>query len=380
MSTGWTAPGTSGSSDQPGPGAPETSEDASHEVPEGANGEAGHPGRPRRELAENVPLFPLRPLSLGEVFGAAVRIYRLRAKTVLGLAAAVYGVAFALTTVLTGAGMVPFIGEMQATMDNPDAAPIGPDASDLVLTVVSSAISGIISMFAASLVTVALTRVAIGEATGEPVSGSQMWSTARRLAVPAIAISALIAVASVLAFSVPLALGALPVLLVQEAGVVTIGAVLLGLALGVLAMIWIWARTILAVPALVVEDAGILGSLRRSFAMTRGRRLWRVLGTGALLYLVYTIALQVVAGVFGFVGGIVYVAILLGSSMQALVVAMTVLTLITMIGSYIATFLLAPFLSAGFAAVYADNRMRHEAWDVELTRRSRENWDTGGMR
>src|SRR5690625_7192157 len=84
MSTGWTAPGWTG---QP----------AGHE-PGPANGSGGPAPQPttgpQRELVQQVPLFPLRPLNVGEVLGAAVRIYRVRPKPVLGLAAAVYGIAF----------------------------------------------------------------------------------------------------------------------------------------------------------------------------------------------------------------------------------------------------------------------------------------------
>ena len=100
-----------------------------------------------------------------------------------------------------------------------------------------------------------------------------------------------------------------------------------------------------------------------------------LLGTAVLLYLVYTIAVQVIAGVFGILGFIVYLAILLATSFEGLVLGMILLTIISMAGSYAATFLLAPFLSAGFVAVYADSRMRHEAWDVELLRQAREAWD-----
>ena len=114
--------------------------------------------------------------------------------------------------------------------------------------------------------------------------------------------------------------------------------------------------------------------------MTRGRRLWRVLGIGALLYLLYTFAVQVIAGVFSTIAMIAYFAILLASSFEAVVLGMIVLTVLMMVGSYVATFLLAPFLSAGFVALYADGRMRHEAWDVELTRRAREAWDADGVR
>ncbi|GAA1485829.1 glycerophosphodiester phosphodiesterase [Brachybacterium fresconis] len=377
MSTGWTAPGSSESSDLPAADHPA-------EGPATGPGPAGGAPSdgPRRELVQSLPLFPLRPLGLGEVLGAAVRIYRLRARTVLALAAAVYGVAFVIMTFTTGAGMIPMMGDMQAMMEDPtsSAASSGGtfSASDTVLTVVSSVVSWVITMLAASLVTAALTAVAIGEATGHTITGAQMRARTRTLALPAIGISILVGLLTVIAVGVPTALGVLPLVLMREATVLTIGALLVGLGIGVLAAIWVWARTILAIPALVIEDTGVLGSIARAFRLTAGRKLWRVLGIGVLLYVIYSLAVQVLAGVFGFVAGLAYFVILLASSMQAIVLGMMVLTVISMLGSYLATVLLAPFLSAGFAALYADSRMRHEAWDVELTRRARQSWDADG--
>lgn len=374
MSTGWTAPGStapeppSGSGPAAGPDGP---------------GPAGSPGArpagPRRELVQQLPLFPLRPLSLGEVLSAAVRIYRLRARDVLVLAAAVYGVAFVLITVITGAGMIPFIGQMQAVVEDPTAqAPGASFAGDALTTVASSLITVVITILATALVTVALTRIAIGEATGDPLPSGQIGATVRRLALPAIVVSAIVSLLGMLAVAIPSVLGALPLIIIQEPGVLTIGSLLAGLAIGVLAGIYIWSRTILAVPALVIEGGGILTAVRRTFAMTAGRRLWRVLGIGVLLYVLYMIATQTIAGVFGVVATVVYIAILLASQMQALAVGVALMTVIMMLGSYIASFLLAPFLSAGLVAVYADNRMRHEAWDVELNRRARAAHDTAG--
>lgn len=374
MSTGWTAPGSSESSDLPAADHPA-------EGPATGPGPAGGAPSdgPRRELVQSLPLFPLRPLGLGEILGAAVRIYRLRARTVLSLAAAVYGVAFVIITFTTGAGMIPMMGDMQAMMEDPEAASGEPfSAADALLTVGSSAITGVITMLAASLVTVALTAVAIGEATGHPITGAQMRSRTRKLALPAIGISILVGLLSLIAVGVPTALGVLPLVLVQEASALTIGALLVGLGIGVLAAVWVWARTILAIPALVIEDTGVLGSIARAFRLTAGRKLWRVLGIGVLIYLIYSLAVQVFAGVFGFVAGLAYFVILLASSMQAVVLGMMVLTVISMLGTYLATVLLAPFLSAGISALYADNRMRHEAWDVELTRRARQSWDADG--
>ena len=374
MSTQWTAPGAP----DPAPGAPGPVPGAyGAPGPAPSSGTAG----PQRELTQSMPLFPLRPLGVGEVLGAAVRIYRLRARSVLGVAAAVYGVAFVIMTLSTGASMVPMLGDMQSMFDDPDAPSTAfTSVQEIVLFILSTAVTGVITMVATALVTVALTRVALGEATGEHVPTAQMWATMRRRGLPAIGLSLLVGVLSMVVFFVLMGLGAAPLLVLQEASWLTIVPLLLGLLLGLLGMVWVWARTVLAVPALVLEATGVVGALRRSFALTRGRRLWRVLGIGALLYLLYTFAVQVIAGVFSTIAMIAYFAILLASSFEAVVLGMIVLTVLMMVGSYVATFLLAPFLSAGFVALYADGRMRHEAWDVELTRRAREAWDADGVR
>lgn len=372
MSTQWTAPGSTGAGDPQDAGTPV-------DIPAPApHGPDGGPVGPRRELVQALPLFPLRPLGLGEVLGAAVRIYRLRPKAVLGVSAAVFGVAFVLITLGTGASMVPLVGDMQAVMQDPEAEADFGSVGDMVLLLLSSVVTALLTTISSSLVTVALTRLSLGEATGEGVSTAQMWATMRRRGAAAIAVALLAGLLALVAILLPTALGALPLLLLQEASALTILPLLLGVLAGVLAAVWVWARTLLAVPALVLEDAGVLGALRRAFALTRGRRLWRVLGTGVLLYLLYTVASQVIAGVFGTVASFLYMAILLAGSFETLLLGIMVMTVISMLGSYAGVFLLAPFLSAGIVAVYADARMRHEAWDIELTRRARAVWDGAG--
>jgi MFS family permease len=279
--------------------------------------------------------------------------------------------------------MLPMVGDMQAVMQDPAAEadiPFTGSVGDIVLTVVTSVITGLVTMIASSLVTVALTRVALGEAVGAPVPTSEMWATMRRRGLPALGTSLLIGLLSMLLFAVPFLLGLAPILVVREPGWLTIGPILLGTVLGLLAMLWLWARTVLAIPALVIEDTTVLGALRRSFALTRGRRLWRVLGIALLLYLAYMLVVQVISGVTGTIAGIAYFAILLVSGFEAVLAGMAVLTILSMLGSFLATFLLAPFLSAGFTTLYADVRMREEAWDVELTRTAREAWAADGVR
>lgn len=386
MSTQWTAPGSTGSSGESSTGDA-SGPFGSGPEPEGpgAYGAPGSPASarsPQRELVTSMPLFPLRPLGLGEVLGAAVRIYRLRTRSVLTVAAIVYGIAFVLLTLSTGASMIPLIGDMRASFDAPETATFTGmnSAADLLITVLTTVLSTIVTMLASALVTVALTRIAMGEATGQHVSTAEMWSTMRRRGPAAVGVSVVIGLLSLIAFLVIGGLGTLPLIVLQEATALTIIPLVLCIVLALLATLWIWGRTVLAIPALVIEEKGALGAIGRSFSMTRGRRLWRVLGTSLLVYVLYSVAANVVTGVFSTLATILYFVILLASGMEAIVLGMAVMTILMMLGSYAATVLLAPFLSAGFVAIYADQRMRHEAWDVELTRRSRESWAADGAR
>lgn len=389
MSTQWTAPGSTGSSEESstasasGPfGTGPVQEEPGTNGPFGAPGSPAPTRSPQRELVTSMPLFPLRPLGLGEVLGAAVRIYRLRTRSVLAVAAIVYGIAFVVLTLSTGASMVPMIGDMRASFESPETTTITGmnSVGDVLITVLTTVLSSIVTLLASALVTVALTRIAMGEATGRSVSTAEMWSTMRRRGLAAVGVNLMIGLLSLVAFLVVAGLGSLPLIILQEATALTIIPLVLCIVLALLLMLWIWARTVLAIPALVIEEKGALGAIGRSFSMTRGRRLWRVLGTSLLVYVLYSVAANVVTGVFSTLATIIYVVILLASGGEALILGMAVMTILMMLGSFAATVLLAPFLSAGFVAIYADQRMRHEAWDVELTRLSRESWAADGPR
>lgn len=384
MSTGWTAPGAGGEGRSPRDqqGAPDPQGTPTGRAGQAAPTAPGPAPGPRRELTASLSLFPLRPLGLGEILGAAMRIYRLRARTALGLAAVVQGIAYVIITLSTGAGMLPLIGEMQAAFEDPTGtAPIGAgSAGDLVLTIASYVITAVVSLVAASLVTVALTELSIGEATGRRVERAELTTSMRRNALPAVVVSLLVGLLAMVAFGIPLVLGIVPAALSGEANPLTLGLMLVGLLVGLLAAVYVFGRTVLAVPVLVVERVGILGAIRRALALTRGRNLWRILGIALLLMVIVSFAVQIIAGVLGTVAVVAYLAILLATNGTALVLGIAVLTILSMLGSFLATVLIAPFQSAAIAALYADSRMRQEAWDVELTRAARESWDPQGAR
>lgn len=328
-----------------------------------------------RELVDRAPLFPLRPLGLGEILGAAFGIYKRRPKLVLGVSAIVFGIAALLTSILTGASLVPTMLDMQSALEGSEDS-LGPEvtfnAAEMVLTVGGSILTGLVTMVAMQLVLVLLTRLATTEAVGAPVPDAELRAAMRRYGLRASLAGLVASILSSLPFVLLSLLGGVPLMIGQQAAWWTIVPLLLGALLGVLGTIVITVRLSLATPALVTEDLGALAALRRSFVLTGGRGFWRVLGIEALVYLLYSFGLQLIAGVFSTIAMVLYFGILLASSFEMMWLAMAVLLVGTLLGTCAASALLTPFYGSALTALYADLRMRRESWDVELGRAARE--------
>lgn len=369
MTSPWTAPGADPAS---GPERrPDTAPRAG--APDAPPRADGASLAERRELVSRAPLFPLRPLGLGEILGAATRIYRDRPRIVLTISAAVFAVAFVLTVIISGASFVPLAGSLEAAIETPDASVgVTGDVVSGLPTIFASLASGLLTMIAVQLVTVAVAPLALGQATERPLSDGEAWQAVRRRGGAAVLAGLLLSLAMMLALAVLGGLGALPLALTGEATWWTVVPLLLGILASAGLMLWLWARTALVTPAIAIEGLGPIAGLRRSFQLTAGQRLWRVLGISLLLALLASVVSQTISSVTGVVGMIAYVGILVGSQMSQLLLGMIVLLVITMLGAYVASLLAQPFLAAGATALYADQRMRHEAWDVELTRRAQQ--------
>ncbi|UEJ82600.1 glycerophosphodiester phosphodiesterase [Brachybacterium halotolerans subsp. kimchii] len=363
--------GPSGPWSAPGAGAPTHPSPASPAP--GPSDAPSRPGPVQRELVQAAGLFPLRPLGVGEIFSAAVGIYRRRPKLVFGVSAIVLGIAFVLNSVAAGIGVAPTAVQLQSVSQDPTESsgatePLGTSLADMFATIGSSMVSGVITLIAMQLVLVVLTRVTLAEAVGSRADDASLRTSLRTHGPRAVLTAILVSLMGFAAFAVVSLIGGLPLLLVREAHWWTILPLPLFLVLGLLASLWVWARTMFSTPALVLEDTSVPGAVRRSFALTRGRRLWRALGIGVLLTGSYTLVQQVIGGVFGTVGMIIYGIILLSTQMAAIVPGMIILMVISMLGTYAASVVAVPFWASGLTALYADLRMRHESWDIALRR------------
>jgi hypothetical protein len=122
------------------------------------------------------------------------------------------------------------------------------------------------------------------------------------------------------------------------------------LVIAVCAMI-VWVRYALAVACCVVEDLAVVKSLKRSVTLSKGSR-FRIF----LIYIVFVIASMLLgAGLGALAGGV-------GALIPSVVAR---LTLIYFAG-FVSGALTGPLATIGIALVYYDERVRKEAFDLQL--------------
>lgn len=301
--------------------------------------------------------MPLRPLSLGEIYDAAFRIIRFNPRATVGSAVLVAAVAMA----------VPVLVVSLATWTvglsyDPAATDVSDD--DLVGFVVaygSFAAGALLQGLGLILVTGMVVHVTAAAAIGQRLSLGEAWAATRgrrwRLVGLAVVLGlATLALLAAYAVLVTVAVLALPT-------VAAVVLVVVSVPLLVAVLLWFWIKVYyLPVPALMLEDLGVLASIRRGYRLTRGG-YWRILGIALLTFLITTVAGQVLGLPFSLVG-----------TVGALVVPTDLALFVTILGSALAqvaaTAFVAPFTSTVTSLQYVDQRMRTEAYDVELMRRA----------
>jgi hypothetical protein len=122
------------------------------------------------------------------------------------------------------------------------------------------------------------------------------------------------------------------------------------LIIGISAMV-VWIRYALAIACCVVEDLGVIKSIKRSAALSKGSR-FRIF----LIYIVFVLVAALLGAALGaLVGGL-----------GVLISNLTVRLILIYLASFIAGALTAPLATIGIALVYYDERVRKEAFDLQL--------------
>jgi hypothetical protein len=112
----------------------------------------------------------------------------------------------------------------------------------------------------------------------------------------------------------------------------------------------VWIRYALAIAACVVEDLGVIKSLKRSSALSKGNR-FRVFVVYVVLFI---LALIVSFALGGLAGGL---SVLIPNLVARLIVVY--------VASFVAGSLTGPLATIGIALVYYDERVRKEAFDLQ---------------
>jgi hypothetical protein len=297
--------------------------------------------------------MPLRPLGLGDMYDAAFRIIRFNPKATVGSSVLVASVAFLAPVVVTA--ILSFAVDLSLdTTGTQDANAVG-----LVGSLSSLGVGTVLVAFGTILVTGMISHVTAAAAVGRRLTLGEAWAATRGKRWR------LVALALLLGFTFLLALAGyvlLWVLVVVAAGDNTAPIVIWGLVSGPVFLglcVFLWVRVAyLPVPALMLEPVGVLGAVRRGFALTR-RQFWRTFGIALLTIVVAGIAANFLGIPITIAGEVTALAVPPRYALLVIVVTQAVTQVLT------AAFT-TPFTSAVTSLQYLDQRMRKEAYDVEL--------------
>jgi hypothetical protein len=300
--------------------------------------------------------IPLRPLGLGDMYDAAFRIIRFNPKATVGSSVLVAAVAMAIpilvTSVLTWTVDLSLAGSADGS---------GAETAGSVGAMASLGLGTILQSIGLTLVTGMIAHVTAAAAVGRRLSLGEAWRATHGKRWRLIGLAALLALMMLGLFGA-YALTWLPVVLGGDV-LVMVGYGLVTGPLFLALLVWLWIRVYyLPVPALMLEPVGVTGAIGRGFRLTRGQ-FWRTLGialltvvianvAGSMLSLPASIAGPVIAGTF---------------SPQYALLGLVLTNAFTAV---VAAAFAAPFTTAVTSVQYLDQRMRKEAYDVELMARA----------
>jgi MFS family permease len=297
--------------------------------------------------------IPLRPLTLGEMYDGAFRIIRFNPKATVGSAVLVAAVTMMLPVVVTAILTWTVGATFDATGDDASTD----DLAGQLGSFAALGLGAVLQIFGLLLVTGMIVHVTSAAAVGRRLSLEQAWAATRGKRWRLIGLSLLLwgmALAMIAAYVVGLVL-AFALVDVLPAALFTVGWSIAFLA----ALFWFWIRVYyLPVPALMLEPIGVTQAIGRGFRLTR-RQFWRTFGIALLTYLIAQIGGSMLALPVNLVGQVVILAIDPAYALLGLVVLQALVSVIS------AAFV-APFSAAVGSLQYIDQRMRKEAFDVEL--------------
>jgi hypothetical protein len=261
----------------------------------------------------------LRPLRVGEILDAGIKLYLRNARTLIGLTAVVV-VPFQVLSAVVLLSTVSNGSEVPRGLTALGSAHRAGHATSLGANAILDLTSTIIGVLTTAACVKAISDIYLEQPTN---IGSSLRFALRRIG-SLIWLEIITGVLLVLAF---------------------IALVIPG--------IWLFAAWSVAVPALLIEGCRGASALSRSFRLVRGR-WWPVAG----VLLVASVMISVLSGAIE----AVLVGVSLTSGTSSVVLTVTVVSL----AAAVSAVLTRPFHAAVTTVLYYDLRVRHEGYDVAL--------------
>ncbi len=316
---------------------------------------------------------PLRPLAVGDILNGAFTLIRRNPVATLGISAIVATLSGILTTILSWTEQNS-AHQLQVSLNNQStSAQTGHALLHFFGSYVPFVLLTLVITFVVQSILTGMLTGALGHGLiGNRVTIGEAWRIARVGSV--IGLSLLTGMIVVVPWTILILL-----IIGLAAAKITAAAILLGVVgtIGLfVATIFVVVRFIVAVPVVVLEIAGPVTALRRSWQLVQGQ-WWRMLG----IYLLTALIVAIISGIIEIPFTIARIATQGGTSSLsglASTAAPTVLALIIGgIGGIIATTITRPISSGVIVLLYADLRMRKEGFDLVLQQAGQSQGVTG---
>ncbi|MFC4787031.1 hypothetical protein ACT8ZV_21325 [Nocardioides sp. MAHUQ-72] len=302
--------------------------------------------------------LPLRPLGIGDMYDAAFRIIRFNPKATVGSAVLVAAVAMAIPVVVTA--LLSWSVDLSLDQSGEDMS--GADVAGLVGAFGSLGLGSLLQSIGLVLVTGMIAHVTMAAAVGRRLTLGEAWRATHGKRWRLIGLTVLLAVMLVVILAV-YALSWIPAVMLLDGWEVAVYG-LVTVPLFLCFLVWFWIRVYyLPVPALMLEPVGVLGAIGRGFRLTR-RQFWRTFGIALLTVVIAQIAGSMLSLPISLLGQ----GLLVGSGSVRFAVLALVLT--NALSSVVSAAFVAPFTTTVASLQYVDQRMRKEAFDVELMSRA----------
>jgi hypothetical protein len=307
--------------------------------------------------------IPLRPLTLGDLYDGAFKIIRFNARATVGPAVLLSAVSMMIPIIAVSIMTFALGMTSNPLVDDPYSADATTaDILALLGPYAALMVGYLLQSIGTLLITGMIAHVANAAAVGRRLTLGETWAATRGKRWRLLGLSVFLMVASL----VVMALYALVSALIVSAGsgaltalwfLATVPALFAGALL-------VFVRVgYLAPAALMLEPVGVFGAFGRAWRLSH-RQFWRLFGIALLTAVIVGFAAQLITFPIGIGVQVLGLAVEDGR----------LLLFFTVVGSglaqIVASAFTVPFTASVQALQYLDQRMRKEAYDVELMTRA----------